>query len=65
MCYHLVTFLYIYFTAAECPALAPIPNGSITYGPDTIAPFDLDTVAILIDVMVVSFWVPDLRLERV
>ena len=29
----------------ECPALAPIPNGAITYGPDTIAPFDVDTVA--------------------
>ncbi|XP_064387646.1 adhesion G-protein coupled receptor G6-like isoform X2 [Halichondria panicea] len=28
-----------------CPALAPIPNGAITYGPDTFADFDVDTVA--------------------
>ncbi len=28
-----------------CPALAPIPNGAITYGPDMIANFDMDTVA--------------------
>ncbi len=30
----------------ECPALAPIPNGDITYAPDMIAPYDVDTVAI-------------------
>ncbi len=29
----------------ECPALALIPNGAITYGPDTIADFEVDTVA--------------------
>ncbi len=29
----------------ECPALAPIPNGAITYDPDMIAPYDVDTVA--------------------
>ncbi|XP_064387556.1 uncharacterized protein LOC135335860 isoform X4 [Halichondria panicea] len=31
--------------AAPCQALAPIPNGAITYGPDTIASFNVDTVA--------------------
>ncbi len=25
----------------QCPALAPIPNGAITYRPDTIDPFDV------------------------
>ncbi len=29
----------------ECPALAPIPNGAITYGPDMIPDFNVDTVA--------------------
>ncbi len=33
------------FTAVDCPALAPIPNGAIAYDPDTIAPFDEGTVA--------------------
>ena len=37
--------MYTTFTAVECPALAPILNGAITYDPDTIAPFDVDTVA--------------------
>ena len=39
------SLLCISFTAVECPALQPIPNGAITYGPDTIAPFDVGTVA--------------------
>ena len=39
------SLLCISFTAVECPALQPIPNGAITYGPDTIAPFDEGTVA--------------------
>ncbi len=29
----------------ECPALSSIPNGTITYGPDMIPDFDVDTVA--------------------
>ena len=29
----------------ECPALSPIPNGAITYGPDMIALYDVDTMA--------------------
>ena len=29
----------------ECPALAPIPNGVITYGPDMTADFNVDTIA--------------------
>ncbi len=37
--------MYTTFTAVECPALPFIPNGAITYGPDTIAPFDVGTVA--------------------
>ncbi len=39
--------LYISFTVVvvECPALAPIPNGAITYAPDVTAPYDVDTVA--------------------
>ncbi len=37
--------LYISFTAVGCPALAPIPNGAITYDPDMTAPYDVDTVA--------------------
>ncbi len=37
--------MYTTFTAVECPALQPIPNGAITYGPDTIAPFNVGTVA--------------------
>ncbi len=37
--------MYTTFTAVECPALPSIPNGAITYGPDTIAPFNVDTVA--------------------
>ncbi len=37
--------IYISFTALECPALSPIPNGAITYGPDMIPDFDVDTVA--------------------
>ncbi len=41
----LIIPLYISFIAVECPALDPIPNGAITYGPDTIAPFDEGTVA--------------------
>ncbi len=45
VCYHLVTVFCVYYTAVECPALQPIPNGAITYGPDTIAPFDVGTVA--------------------
>ena len=32
-------------TAEECSALAPIPNGVITYGPDMIADYDVGTVA--------------------
>ena len=28
-----------------CPTLAPIPNGVITYDPDMIADYDVDTVA--------------------
>ncbi len=40
-------FVYYYknSTAVECPALAPIQNGNITYGPDMTADFDVDTVA--------------------
>ena len=30
---------------AECPELAPIPNGAITYGPDMTADFDVGTNA--------------------
>ncbi len=37
--------MYTTFTAVECQALAPILNGAITYGPDTIAPYDVGTVA--------------------
>ncbi len=29
----------------ECQALAPIPNGAITYGPDMTAGFDVGTMA--------------------
>ncbi len=29
----------------ECPVLPFFPNGVITYGPDMIAPYDVDTVA--------------------
>ncbi len=32
-------------TALECPALPPIPNGNITYGPDMMADYDVGTVA--------------------
>ena len=38
---HTIILLYV----GLCPALAPIPNGAITYGPDTFADFDVDTVA--------------------
>ncbi len=38
--------LYTYtFTAVKCLALAPIPNGAITYAPDVTAPYDVGTVA--------------------
>ncbi len=37
--------MYTTFTAVECSALQPIPNGAITYGPDTIADYDVGTVA--------------------
>ncbi len=40
-----LVYIYSSFTAAPCQALAPIPNGAITYGPDTIASFNVDTVA--------------------
>ncbi len=30
---------------AQCPELAPIPNGAITYGPDMTVDFDEGTVA--------------------
>ena len=34
------------FTALRCPGLPLFPNGAIiTYGPDMIAPYDVDTVA--------------------
>ncbi len=33
------------FTALECLELAPIPNGTIAYGPDMMANFEMDTVA--------------------
>ena len=59
------SFLCISFTAVECPALAPIPNGAITYGPDMTADFLMREQWLLIPVMMVSFWVSDLRLERV
>ena len=29
----------------QCPALEPIPNGVITYGPDMMADFDVGTMA--------------------
>ncbi len=32
-------------TAVECPGLAPIQNGTITYGPDMIPDFGVDTEA--------------------
>ncbi len=35
--------IHLFYIAVECPALDPIPNGAITY--DTIAPFNVDTVA--------------------
>ncbi len=38
-------FVYTTFTAEECLALQPIPNGAITYGPDMIADYDVGTVA--------------------
>ncbi len=38
--------IYIYnSTVVQCPALAPIPNGAITYDPDMIPDFDVGTVA--------------------
>ncbi len=40
-----VCSLCISFTALECPALSPIPNGAISYGPDMIPDFYVDTVA--------------------
>ncbi len=55
LCYQLVLpslcvliklfYLYSPFTAVECPALAPIPNGAITYGPDMIPDFNVGTLA--------------------
>ena len=33
------------FTVVECPELPFIPNGVITYDPDMIAPYDVNTVA--------------------
>ncbi len=41
----LIIPLYISLIAVECPELAPIPNGAITYGPDMTADFDEGTVA--------------------
>ncbi len=32
-------------TEPECPALAPLQNGSIAYGPDFTPDFEVDTVA--------------------
>ena len=39
-----VAHSFLSFTG-QCPALAPIPNGAITYDLDTNADFDVDTVA--------------------
>ncbi len=36
---------FISFTV-RCPALSPIPNGTITYAPDITPDFDTGTVAI-------------------
>ncbi len=36
---------FVYTFTAQCPELAPIPNGAITYGPDMTADFDEGTVA--------------------
>ncbi len=40
-----IIILIISFTVELCPALPPIPNGVITYGPDMIADFDVGTNA--------------------
>ncbi len=40
---HLLTQFFSF--TAQCPELAPIPNGAITYGPDMTADFEVDTVA--------------------
>ncbi len=37
--------MYTTFTAVECLPLPSIPNGAITYGPDTTADYDVGTVA--------------------
>ncbi len=36
---------FVYTFTGQCPELAPIPNGAITYGPDMTADFDEGTVA--------------------
>ncbi len=45
-CYdHLIMYDLLVSFTGQCPALAAIPNGAITYDPDMIAPYDVDTVA--------------------
>ncbi len=44
-CVQLFHIILYSFTAEECSALAHIPNGVITYGPDMIADYDVGTVA--------------------
>ncbi len=34
-----------YIITGQCPVLAPIPNGAISYGPDMMADFDVGTLA--------------------
>ncbi len=36
---------FVYSFTAQCPELAPIPNGAISYDPDMTADFDVGTVA--------------------
>ncbi len=35
----------IFSFTAQCPPLPPLLNGAITYAPDMIADYDVDTVA--------------------
>ncbi len=40
-----IIYLQHFSFTAPCLPLAPIPNGNITYGPDMMANFEVDTVA--------------------
>ncbi len=45
LCVTIIMFHNMHATAIECPTLPNIPNGFITYAPDTTPDYDLGTVA--------------------